>query len=234
MVHWESMPPKWASSETFINRFYNEAELSNRCVSQKLDKVAGSARGNLILPHFKTNSRTEAEYGVIMDVLHRPEFTIATPFVKDALEEGPVYMIEIKDGEEVKVPAERWTEHHTRLLFVSIPGFKENERRERGEHEDWYFYLLEAMQNDPYNRAALWFLDKNYEAELEQKENDRQRASLAMMKGLNAEESGLENEVVTEIRPQPNDFGYREFFISLYQDYRKTYNRRTPIIEGQS
>ncbi|CAI2312692.1 unnamed protein product [Caenorhabditis sp. 36 PRJEB53466] len=218
-LHMTKIPANWHSYHTFIEKFFNEEELENPIAVQKLDKVVGCARGNSILDDLNGNSLFSSHYMDLKSRMSRSEYEIQSNIVRKVLDEGPNYKIrkENEMGEPKKESAvdtsrintENWTEHKTRILFLCIPGFKISANSDKSTHEDWYYCLMESMSKDACNRASLFFLNRNYEADLLERKSERERQRLLTLKGITKKEEGIGEEVVTEIRRQPKKIEYQ-------------------------
>nr|6M6Q_A Chain A, Dicer Related Helicase [Caenorhabditis elegans]6M6Q_B Chain B, Dicer Related Helicase [Caenorhabditis elegans] len=182
--HWEDLPDGWLTAETFKNKFYDEEEVTNNPFGyQKLDRVAGAARGMIIMKHLKSNPRCVSETTILaFEVFNKGNHQLSTDLVEDLLTEGPAFELKIENGEEKKYAVKKWSLHKTLTMFLAIIGFKSNDKKEKNEHEEWYYGFIDAMKNDPANRAALYFLDKNWPEELEEREKERDRIRLTLLK----------------------------------------------------
>lgn len=236
-AHWHQLPKEWATTDTFVEKFYDEEELEkNPYGMQRLDRVAGSARGMNIIKYMKMNQHCSSELKVLLKEIADDENLVHSDLVKEMLDEGPIYEIKKDEkGDEQKYKMERWNNHKTLILFLSIPGFCSNDRKARNEHEEWFYGLLEAMKYDPTNRAALYFLNKNYAEELEEREKERDRLRLQMLKGQQVDEEAVGTQVFQQIRPQPADSGYNpstevaELKLRTYQE-----ELVQPALEGKN
>lgn len=236
-AHWNLLPQDWATTETFVEKFYDEEEVEkNPYGMQRLDRVAGAARGMNIMKYLKMNPHCSNELKVLQKEVEDQENMVQSQLVKDMLDEGPIYELRKDEkGEEQKYKMERWNIHKTLILFLSIPGFRSNDRKTRNEHEEWFYGLLEAMKHDPTNRAALYFLNRNYAEELAEREKERDRLRLQVLKGQEIAEVAVGEQVFKEIRPQPADSGYNpstevaELKLRTYQE-----ELVQPALEGKN
>lgn len=207
--HWQDLPKEWVTHETFKEKFYDEAEVKqNRFGMQKLDRVAGSARGMIIMKYFGNNPHCSSEAKVLEQEVNDDENMIHTDLVRQLLDEGPEFQVtKDKNGEEQKTKVVKWNVHQTLILFFTIPGFNMKDRKP-DDREEWFYGLLEAMRHDPANRSALHFLNKKYAEELDERDKERDRLRLQVLKGQQVLEEGVGEQIFETIRPQPVDNGY--------------------------
>ncbi|PIC50819.1 hypothetical protein B9Z55_001573 [Caenorhabditis nigoni] len=235
--HWEDLPLEWATTETFLEKFFDEEELEKDPFGmQRLDRVAGSARGMIIMKYLKMNPHCVSEYKLLDKEIADDENLVHTDLVKEILDEGPIYELRKDDqGEEKKYRAAKWNIHKTLIMFSSIPGFRSNDKKLRNEHEEWFYGLLEAMKHDPTNRAALYFLNKNYAVELEEREKERDRQRLQILKGQQINEEAVGEQIFKEIRAQPSESGYNPS-IETAELKLRTYQEELvqPALEGKN
>ena len=111
--HWRDLPTNWVTHETFKEKFYEEKELKNdRFGMQKLDRIAGSARGMIIMKHFGNNPHCTKEYETLEREVNDNENMVHTDLVKEMLDEGPVFeIVKDKNGEEQRQRALKWSIH---------------------------------------------------------------------------------------------------------------------------
>ncbi|EGT54405.1 hypothetical protein CAEBREN_20187 [Caenorhabditis brenneri] len=205
-AHWKDLPKDWMTTDTYKKKFYDEEELERDPYGmQRLDRVAGSARGMLIMKHLESDHLVRKEYDVLKKEVSDPENLCQTELVRNLLDEGPLWELKMEEGEEIIRKADKWNVHKTLVIFFYITGFRAKSEKEQ---EEWFYCLMDAMKNDPTNRAALHFLNKNYAEELDERQKERNRRRLQEFKGLKVDEKGVGNTIVTNIRPQKNETAY--------------------------
>ncbi|EFO89112.1 CRE-DRH-3 protein [Caenorhabditis remanei] len=95
----------------------------------------------------------------------------------------------------------------TLILFLTIPGFDMKHRKPE-DRDEWYYGLLDAMRHDAANRSALHFLNSKYSEELEERDKERDRLRLQVLKGQQVNEEAVGEQIFQTIRPQPKDNGF--------------------------
>uniref|UniRef100_A0A1I7T930 RNA helicase n=1 Tax=Caenorhabditis tropicalis TaxID=1561998 RepID=A0A1I7T930_9PELO len=233
-AHWTDLPAGWLSGETFKQRFYDEEEVqSNPYGLQRLDRVANAARGMIILSRFKANATCKNEYNLLCRETDDPQNLCQTKLVTELLDDGPMYDLKVVDGEEKLSVATKWDVHKTLLIFFYVPGFSTKSPKEQ---DDWYYGLLDAMKNDPSNRAALFFLNNRYAEELYEREQEMERQRLLERKGMISDEICVGEEIFTKIRPQKVDLSLNPDSSSPAELSLRNYQEELvqPALEGKN